>query len=52
MAKFRDVKARQKFASVHASIQTTIITTATSNRRDLFEQYRSTALVEWRQLAA
>jgi putative transposase len=52
MAKFRDVKTLQKFASVHASIHNHFNHDRHLNRRDIFKQNRSAALAEWRQLAA
>ena len=52
MAKFRDMKTLQKFASVHASIHNHFNQERHLNRRDIFKQNRSAALAEWRQLAA
>ena len=52
MAKFRDVKTLQKFASVHASIQNHFNLERHLNRRDIFKQDRAATLVEWRQLEA
>ncbi len=52
MARFRDVKTLQKFASVHASIHNHFNHDRHLIRRDLFKQYRSAALAEWRLLAA
>ena len=52
MAKFRDVKTLQKFATVHASIHNHFNHDRHLNRRDIFRQNRSAALAEWRQLAA
>ncbi len=52
MAKFRDIKTLQKFASVHASIYNHFNHERHLNRRDIFKQNRSAALAEWRQLAA
>ena len=52
MAKFRDIKTLQKFASVHASIHNNFNHERHLNRRDIFKQNRSAALAEWRQLAA
>ena len=52
MAKFRDVKTLQKFASVHASIHNRFDHDRHLNRRDNFNQNRSVALAEWCQLAA
>ena len=52
MAKFRDVKTLQKFASVHASIHNHFNHERHLNRREFFKQARAAALAEWRQLAA
>ncbi len=52
MAKFRDVKTLQNFASGHASIHNHFTLERHLNRRDIFKQNRSAALAEWRQLAA
>jgi putative transposase len=52
MAKFRDIKTLQKFASAHASIHNHFNLDRHLNRRDIFKQNRSAALAEWRQLAA
>ena len=52
MAKFRDVKTLQKFASVHASIHNHFDLDRHLNRRDIFKQSRSAAWAEWRELAA
>lgn len=52
MAKFRGFKTLQKFASVHASIHNHFNQDRHLNRRDIFKQNCSAALVEWRQFAA
>ena len=52
MARFRDIKALQKFAASHASIRNHFNHDRHLNRRDIFKQDRATALAEWRQLAA
>ncbi len=52
MARFRDIKTLQKFASVHASIHTHFNHQRHLNRRIIFKQARTAALAEWRQLAA
>ena len=52
MARFRDIKTLQKFASVHASIHNHFNHQRHLNRRDIFKQARAAALVEWQQLAA
>ena len=52
MARLRDIKTLQKFASVHASIHNHFNHQRHLNRRDTSKQDRDTALDEWRQLAA
>jgi putative transposase len=52
MARFRDIKTLQKFASVQASIQNHFNLDRHLTRRDTFKENRSAALAEWRQLAA
>jgi putative transposase len=52
MAKFRDIKALQKFASIHASIQNHFHQDRHLSSRNIFKEKRSVALAEWRQLAA
>ena len=52
MAKFRDVKTLQKFASVHAALHNLFNQDRHLNRRATFKQNRSAALAEWRQLVA
>ncbi|MFT7572349.1 MAG: putative transposase [Paracoccaceae bacterium] len=52
MAKFRDVKTLQKFASVHASIHNHFNLDRQLTPRETFKQDRSAALAEWRQLVA
>jgi putative transposase len=52
MAKFRDIKTLQKFASAHASIHNHFNQDRHLNRRDIFKQNRSAAMAEWRRLAA
>ncbi len=52
MAKFRNAKSLQKFASIHASIHNHFNQDRHLDRRDIFKQYRSAALAEWCQLAA
>ena len=52
MARFRDIKTLQKFASVHASIHNHFNHDRHLNRRDTFKQDRATTFkAEWRQLA-
>ncbi len=51
MAKFRDVKTLQKFASVHASIHNHFNLERHLNSRDIFKQNSAAALAEWCQLA-
>ena len=45
------MKTLQKFASVHASLHDHFDRDRHLNRRDIFNQNRSTALAEWRQMA-
>ena len=52
MAKFRDIKTLQKFASVHASIHNHFNLERHLNRRHIFKQNRAAAMAEWHQLAA
>jgi putative transposase len=52
MARFRDIKTLQKFASVHASIHNHFNHDRHLNTRTTFKKNRSAALAEWRQLAA
>jgi putative transposase len=52
IAKFRDVKTLQKFASTHASIHNHFHQDRHLNRRQIFKQNRAAALAEWRELAA
>jgi len=52
MARFRDVKTLQKFASVHASVHNHFNHERHLISRQRFKQTRSAALAEWRQLAA
>ena len=52
MARFRDIKTLQKFASVHASIHNHFNHQRHLNRRDIFKRDRAATLAEWRQLAA
>jgi len=52
MAKFRDVKTLQKFASVHASLHNHFNQERHLHTRKNFKLNRSAALAEWRQLSA
>ena len=52
MAKFRDMKTRQKFAAAYASIHNHVNQDRHLNRRDIFKQNRSSALAGWRELIA
>ena len=52
MARFRDIKILQKFASVHCSIYNHFNHQRNLNRRHIFKQHRAAALAEWRELAA
>ena len=47
MAKFRDIRTLQKFASAHASIHNHFNHDRHLDRRDIFKQNRSIALAEW-----
>ena len=51
MARFRDIKTLQKFASVHASIHNHFNHQRHLNLRDIFKQARAAALADWQQLA-
>ncbi len=51
IARFRDIKTLQKFASVHSSIHNHFNQERHLNRRDIFKQNRAVALAEWCQLA-
>jgi putative transposase len=52
MAKFRSAKSLQKFASIHSSVQNHFNQERHLYSRENFKITRSTALAEWRQLAA
>lgn len=52
MARFRDLKTLQKFASVHASVHNHFNHERHLIYRESFRHKRSAALVQWRQLAA
>jgi putative transposase len=52
MARFRDIKTLQKFASAHASVHNLFNLERHLIRRSEFKENRSAALAEWRQLAA
>ena len=52
MARFRDIKTLQKFASVHVSVHHHFNHQRYLNRRDIFKPAHAAALAEWRQLAA
>ena len=49
--RLRDIKTLQTFTSVQASIDNHFNHQRHLNRRDIFNQSRAAALVEWRQLA-
>ena len=51
MAKFRGIKALQKFAAVHASIHNHFNQDRHLSRRDIFKQNHTAALAEWRKPA-
>ena len=52
MARFRDIKTLQKFAAAHASIHNHFSQMRHLCSREYFKVNRSTALAEWRLLAA
>ena len=52
MARLRDIKILQKFAAAHASIHNHFNQDRHLYNRESFKLNRSTALAEWRQLAA
>jgi putative transposase len=52
MARFRDIKSLQKFASVHASLFNHFNMDRHLNRRDTLKKNRSAVMAEWRPLAA
>ncbi len=52
MAKFRSAKSLQKFATIHSSIHNHFNLERHLYSREIFKLNRSTALAEWRQLAA
>ncbi len=52
MAKFRSAKSLRKFASIHSSVHNHFNQERHLYSRDNFKLNRSTALAEWRQLAA
>jgi putative transposase len=52
MAKFRSAKSLQKFASIHSSVHNHFNQERHLYSREKFKLNRSTALAEWRLLAA
>ena len=52
MARFRDIKTLQQFASVHVPVHHHFNHQRHLNRRDIFTPAHAAALAEWRQLAA
>ena len=52
MAKFRSAKSLQKFASIHSSVHNHFNRERHLYSRENFKLNRSTAMAEWRQLAA
>jgi len=52
MLRFRQIKALQKFASVHASLHNHVGSERHLLDRQTYKQRRSAALAEWRALAA
>ena len=51
MARFRDIKTLQKFASSHAAVHNHFNHERHLVSRDIYKQNRSAALAEWRLLA-
>jgi putative transposase len=51
MLRFRRMRSLQKFASMHASLHNHFNGERHLNNRQVFKQYRSAALSEWRKLA-
>ena len=52
MARFRDIKTLQEFASAHASVDNRFNLERHLVPRETYKRNRSVALAEWRQLAA
>jgi putative transposase len=52
MQRFRSFRTLQKFVSVHASVHNHFNKDRHLESREVFKEYRSAALAEWRQLAA
>jgi putative transposase len=52
MGKFRSVKSLQKFTSIHSSVHNHFNQERHLYNREDFKLNRSTALAEWRQIAA
>jgi len=52
MARFKNLKRLQKFVSTQASIHNHFKHDRHLSQRDIFKAKRSTALAEWRELAA
>ena len=52
MVKFRQAKSLQKFASIHASVHNHFNQERHLYSRENFKFNRTTALAEWRHLAA
>jgi len=52
MERFRRIKTLQKFSSVHASVHNHFSQERHLISRNLYRERRSTALAEWRALAA
>ena len=52
MAKFRDIKTLQKFATVHASIHNHFNLDRHLINRETFKENCAVALAQWHQLAA
>jgi len=52
MARFRDIKTLQKFASLHASVHNHFNLDRHLTKREDFKNNRFATLAEWRQIAA
>ncbi len=52
MAKFRNAKSLQKFASIHSSLHNRFNQERHLNSHQTFKLNRTAALTQWRQLAA
>jgi putative transposase len=52
MARFRQMKTLQKFASIHASLHNHFASERHILNRQTYKLHRSAALAEWQSLAA